>query len=233
MRGEEEPVVDAPWRTLVTHLTHEDPEQLLASPWNWKIHDGHQRDALKGVLAEIGFAGAVLVNDNTGHVLDGHLRVDLAIAEGAPTVPVLHLVATEAEEMLLLATYDPLGQLAHADREKLAELTAEAKPETDPLKRMLTDLAVQYRPGQVSEAFTRFLNNEDEQEDDDETDDEEEDAGDDDDEPWATSTLTYAFTAEQRAVVLGAVRRYRRSAPGTSAPTALAAICRAYLDGEF
>ena len=233
-----EPEPTSPWKTLVTHLTHEDPEQLLAHPYNWRIHDGYQRDALHAVLQEIGFAGAILVNDRTGHVLDGHLRVDLAIQAGAQTVPVLHLNATEEEEQTLLATYDPLGALAHADREVWAELTREVTPKTDPLKLMLTNLALTYRPGTVSDSFTHFKENRDSDDDDDDEPD-----GDAPlprigssaprEEPWATSTLTYAVTAEQRATIQQAIRGQRRSTGAPSAAVALAEICQAYLDGDI
>jgi hypothetical protein len=224
-----------PWQTLVTHLTHEDPEQLLAHPDNWKIHDGNQRQAVEAALEEIGFAGAILVNDQTGHVVDGHLRVELAIKHGAPSVPVLHLNATETEESMLLASYDPLGALAAADRDKLKDLTATVDPKSEPLKAMLTDLALRYHPTQVSDAFTRFLENR--EDGDDEKDaplpPEARQSHDEHDEAWATSTLTYAVTAEQRATIQAAIRAARRDEPGSSQTMALVAICDAYLDREI
>jgi hypothetical protein len=223
-----------PWQTLVTHLTHEDPEQLLAHPDNWKIHDGSQRQAVEAALKEIGFAGAILVNDQTGHVVDGHLRVELAISAGAPTVPVLHLDASEDEEQLLLASYDPLGALAAADRDKLKDLTKTVDPQSEPLKAMLTDLALRYRPTGVSDAFTRFLENrEDTDEDGDAPLPPEARTTSDHDEAWATSTLTFAVTAEQRASIQAAIRAARRDEPGISQTMALVAICDAYRDREI
>jgi len=81
-----------------------------------------QRAALEGILAEVGFAGALLVRElepGVYQTLDGHLR-----AETTPDmeVPVLVLDVTEEEADKLLAVYDPLSALAMPDPAKLAAL---------------------------------------------------------------------------------------------------------------
>ena len=88
---------------------------LIANPKNWRKHPEAQRKAMRAVLAEIGFAGAVLARqDESGRLLliDGHLRAEAA---SGSDVPVLVLDVTEAEADKILATFDPLSGMAEID----------------------------------------------------------------------------------------------------------------------
>src|SRR5208282_2448060 len=81
---------------------------LLPNPKNWRRHPKAQRDALRGLLNEIGYADALLVrelSDGRLMTIDGHLR-----AETTPDmeVPVLILDVTAEEADKLLLTLDPL-----------------------------------------------------------------------------------------------------------------------------
>ena len=96
---------------------------------------------MAGALAEVGWVAQVLVNRTTGHVVDGHLRLELAIARKEPTVPVSFVALSEAEERLVLATLDPLGAMAEVDRDALGQLLAAVTPDEAALTRMLADLA--------------------------------------------------------------------------------------------
>lgn len=75
------------WRNRIVGHGEEPPGQLLANPANWRMHPREQQEALAGTLSEVGWVTHVLVNKKTGHVVDGHLRVELAISRGEPTVP--------------------------------------------------------------------------------------------------------------------------------------------------
>ena len=97
------------WRNRIVGSGEEAPDQLLANPANWRVHPKAQQEALAGVLDQVGWVQQVLVNRRTGHVVDGHLRVALALSSGAPTVPVLYVDLEPEEEALVLATLDPLG----------------------------------------------------------------------------------------------------------------------------
>lgn len=103
----------------------EDPEALASNPRNWRIHPRAQEDALAGVLSEVGWVDTVLVNQRTGYVVDGHLRVAHAISKGEPSVPVTYVDLSEEEEGLVLATLDPLSALAVTDQPALDVLIAE------------------------------------------------------------------------------------------------------------
>ena len=53
-------------------MEHEDvkPADLLANPLNFRRHPGHQLEALRGSLKELGWIKTVLLNKTTGHVID-------------------------------------------------------------------------------------------------------------------------------------------------------------------
>jgi hypothetical protein len=128
------------WRNRVVNLTNETPEDLLANPANVRRHPGNQRDAMRGSLDELGWAAPVIVNDVTGHVLDGHLRIEEAITAGAPIIPTVHVALTEPEERLFLAVFDPIGALARNDQNRLDELIAALDTENPALIELLGSL---------------------------------------------------------------------------------------------
>lgn len=114
---------------------------LRPNPYNWRRHPQKQHDALRGILAELGYVGALLVrelDDGTLEIIDGHLR-----AETTPEteVPVLVLDVTEAEAKLILATYDSIADMAEADPEPLERLLEEVQPKSEDVQAMLDDLA--------------------------------------------------------------------------------------------
>lgn len=119
----------------------EAPDQLVANPRNWRTHPGPQRDALRGSLDSVGWVQQVMVNRVTGHVVDGHARVEEALSRGEPTVPVLYVELTEEEEALVLATLDPIGAMAQSDRERLAQLLHDIDTDSTALQAMLAGLA--------------------------------------------------------------------------------------------
>jgi hypothetical protein len=111
--------------------------QLQPHPKNWRIHPSEQQDALRGVLAEIGYAGALLVRelpDGTLGLIDGHLR-----AETTPDmeVPVLVLDLNEREAEKLLVLHDPLAGMAEANEQVLVELLDHVETENDAVQAML------------------------------------------------------------------------------------------------
>ena len=68
------------WRNRIVGQGEEAPDQLLANPRNWRIHPKAQQDALVSVLDQVGWVQEIIVNQRTGYVVDGHLRVSLAIS---------------------------------------------------------------------------------------------------------------------------------------------------------
>lgn len=117
-----------------------DPKTLVPNPANWRQHPSHQRAALSGVLTEIGWVQDVIVNKTTGNLVDGHLRLGIALDNDEPSVPVGYVELTEDEERLILATLDPLAELAVADSESLARLIEELEVDDESLQGLLDDL---------------------------------------------------------------------------------------------
>lgn len=131
----------AAWKNRIVGYGEESPDQLLANPLNFRTHPKNQQDTLAGVLSEVGVVQNVIVNKRTGFVVDGHLRISLAMREHQPTVPVTYVDLSEAEEALILATLDPIAAMATADRDKLDELLRDVSTGDAAVMQMLSDLA--------------------------------------------------------------------------------------------
>lgn len=126
------------WASRITGHADIAPDQLLANPRNWRTHPRAQQEALKGALDQVGWVQQVLVNQRTGHLVDGHLRVQLALRHGAPTVPVTYVDLSEEEEGLVLASLDPISAMAGRDDEQLRQLLAEITFDTQELEAAIT-----------------------------------------------------------------------------------------------
>jgi len=129
------------WRNRITGHAELDPNQLLANPRNWRIHPKQQQEALETVLDDIGWVGEILVNERTGFVIDGHLRIALALRRDEQSVPVTLVDLTESEEMQVLASLDPIAAMAVTDRVKLDETLAGITGESERMRKMLEELA--------------------------------------------------------------------------------------------
>lgn len=122
-------------RDRIVALERVKASDLVSNPKNWRKHPKAQRSALDGLLAEVGFAGAVLAR-RVGKklmVIDGHLRKDLV---GDHEVPVLVTDLSEAEADKVLATYDPIAAMATRDDGLLAELLKGITTNNAALKKM-------------------------------------------------------------------------------------------------
>jgi ParB-like chromosome segregation protein Spo0J len=128
-------------RNRVKELRYVPASQLQPNPKNWRTHPEGQQNALRGILAEVGIAGAVLARETPEGglmLIDGHLRAEtLHNAE----IPVLVLDVTEEEADKILATFDPLGAMAESDADALRALLEEVETGSQELADMLTALA--------------------------------------------------------------------------------------------
>ena len=113
------------WENRIIGTGTEAPDQLLANPMNWRIHPRNQQQALGSVLDEVGWVQNIIVNKRTGHVVDGHMRVAVAISNEAAEVPVVYVDLDEREEKLILASLDPIGSMAVTDSEMMTELLSD------------------------------------------------------------------------------------------------------------
>lgn len=138
-------------RNRITGEGKEDPSQLLANPWNYRRHPKAQLDALEGVLEEVGWVQQVVVNTTTGHMVDGHARVELAIRREEKTVPVLYVTLSEREEKIVLATLDPIAGMAWHDEEAVKLLLDGLEAENRAVAEFMQTLVVQTGGGKAAD----------------------------------------------------------------------------------
>jgi ParB-like chromosome segregation protein Spo0J len=127
-------------RDRVRELRRVKASLLRPHPKNWRTHPAVQKDALRGLLAEIGYADALLVRelaDGSLELIDGHLR-----AEITPDleVPVLVVDLDDREAAKLLALHDPLAELAEPDHDLLADLVEHVETENEAVRAVLDQM---------------------------------------------------------------------------------------------
>lgn len=109
------------YRNRIIGIGEERASQLLANPFNFRIHPLAQQKIMEGILEEIGYIQSVLVNKPTGHVIDGHMRVALALQSDG-IVPVSYVDLSLEEEKKALYFFDRIGIMAVIDKEQEVEL---------------------------------------------------------------------------------------------------------------
>jgi DNA modification methylase len=128
-------------RDRIKELRRVKASELIPNPKNWRTHPVAQQDALKGILAEVGFAGAVLareLDDGSLMLIDGHMRAETTNDQ---EIPVLVLDVDEAESDKLLATFDPIAAMAESDPQSLDALLRNVDTGSEALSKMLAELA--------------------------------------------------------------------------------------------
>ena len=136
--------IPTPWRNRIIGSGTAQTDQLLANPLNWRVHPKYQQDVLLTVLDRVGWVQQIIVNQTTGNVVDGHLRVALAMRRDESSVPVLYVELDEDEERLILATLDPIGVLAVADLEQLTLLLQSVRAVEDDITSLVATVAKEY-----------------------------------------------------------------------------------------
>jgi len=113
---------------------------LVPNPANWRRHPNSQRQAMQGILQEIGFADALLAYETSDGLMlvDGHLRAGL---DPDQVVPVLVLDITEEEAKKMLVTLDPIAAMAQADTDRLLPLLESVSTDNQALHDLLEALA--------------------------------------------------------------------------------------------
>jgi DNA modification methylase len=128
-------------RNRIKELRRVRASELRPHPKNWRKHPEAQQNALRGILAEVGYVDALIVRElPDGHlqIVDGHLR-----AETTPDaeVPVLVVDLTESEAEKVLATFDPLSAMAEPDEVQLEALLKGIETDSEALGKLLEELA--------------------------------------------------------------------------------------------
>jgi ParB-like chromosome segregation protein Spo0J len=203
-------------RDRIRELRRVPASELRPNPKNWRTHPQAQADALKGVLAEVGIADAVLareLEDGSLMLLDGHLRVETM---GDQMLPVLVLDVNEAEGDKVLATLDPLAAMAESDAIKLDAILREVDTGSVELQEMLAKIAEDAGLYEAGEAAPPELAEGDRQ-------------------PFRQ--MTFTVHDSQHELVESAIAKAKQGGGDSSDlnensnGNALAFICKAYLDG--
>ena len=127
-------------RDRIRELRRVHARELVPNSKNWRTHPERQQNALRGILAEIGYADALLareMEDGRLQLIDGHLR-----AETTPDqeVPVLILDLDDREADLLLTLLDPLAALAETKQDLLSDLVSRIETENEVLKELMAEM---------------------------------------------------------------------------------------------
>lgn len=136
-RPEDDAAWDNRWPDRIVGEDRVDPRTLVPNPRNWRTHPEGQARVLSGVMSEIGIVQRVIVNRRTGRLVDGHLRVKLAIQSGVRRLPVAYVDLSEEEERVVLATFDPIAGLADADARVLTDLIAQTEAQDPAIRDLL------------------------------------------------------------------------------------------------
>jgi hypothetical protein len=130
------------WRNRIVGHGEQAAISFAANPLNWRIHPKAQRDALTGILEDVGWVQSVIVNKTTGFVIDGHARIEEALKLGDDTlVPFVEVELSEEEEQKILLTLDPVAAMAAADKTNLDSLMQSVSTDSEALQKMISDLA--------------------------------------------------------------------------------------------
>src|SRR5580704_8861915 len=124
-------------RDRIRELRRVKAADLVPNPKNWRTHNRAQSDALKGVLAEVGFVDALLARelpDGRLMLIDGHLR-----AETLPEalLPVLLVDLTEEEADKVLLTLDPISAMAQSDAGRMRALLETVRSDDEAVQKLL------------------------------------------------------------------------------------------------
>lgn len=130
------------WQNRIVETGVKPARDFLANAHNWRIHPKTQRDALTGILNDVGWVTGVIENVTTGNLIDGHARVEEALKLGDETpVPFIRVAISEEDEKKILATLDPLSAMAGVDRDQLTALLHEVTSGDAAVMALLTSLA--------------------------------------------------------------------------------------------
>lgn len=127
-------------RDRIKELRRVPANELLDNPKNWRKHPKEQQAALDAMLSEIGFAGAALAFETPEGLMliDGHDRKRSTRNE---TIPVLVTDLTPEEADIVLATFDPIGAMAEADKSQLESLMQDIATDEQDVADLLTRIA--------------------------------------------------------------------------------------------
>jgi hypothetical protein len=125
------------WTDRVLELRRVPGREIADCPHQWKAHPEPQQQAIRDVLEQVGFAGALLCYyeaDGTLTTVDGHGRKALAPDYDFPCL-ITDLNPDEVPDFI--AAFDTLAQLAQPIPAKVAALRERLKDKTGTVRALL------------------------------------------------------------------------------------------------
>ena len=101
-------VPDGParWRNRIVGHASRNPNSLVPNPYGQVEPLDFELDMAWGTLEKIGWFLPVIVNQVTGHIVNGHSRVTMAITRGEALVPVMYVDLSIEEERRVRDFFD-------------------------------------------------------------------------------------------------------------------------------
>jgi len=140
------------WRSKIVGHGKVAASQLLANPFNHRRHPQKQRDVVSASIQELGFIKSVIVNQLTGHIVDGHERVMQALGVGDDTlVDVEYVDLSPEDEKKALLILDVSSELAEIDASALDQLVAECSFDNGLLSDFAQEMLGSSEPGRMKD----------------------------------------------------------------------------------
>lgn len=132
------------WQNRIIGNDVVNPKSLDLNEKNWRKHPLFQEEALEGIMETIGWIQDVIVNKSTNKVVDGHLRIKLAIKHKQKLIPIKYVDLTQEEENIALATFDPIGAMAQAEQTLLKGLLEDVQSDNDKINALFEQVSQGY-----------------------------------------------------------------------------------------
>jgi len=133
------------WQNRIIKTEFVNPKTIVKNPDNYREHPDLQRQMMDSILDQVGWVQTVIVNVTTGHLIDGHMRVEEAIAHGEDSIPVTFIEISEEEESRILATFDPVGSFAKESSKKFEGLISNITADNTALSDLVAKVAKRNR----------------------------------------------------------------------------------------
>lgn len=117
------------FQSRIVGLDKKKASAFHKNPLNPHDHPDSQKNALRRLFGQVGQFDVVIENITTGHLLDGHARVELALEHGDQPLDYLKVELSHDEELLVLATLDETARMADTNQDAL-DLILERLSET-------------------------------------------------------------------------------------------------------
>lgn len=127
------------YRNRIVGHGEKTASEFQVNPLNWRKHPEPQQEAIRELLRSVGWVTGVIENVRTGNLIDGHLRIEEALASTPKSkIPYTQVDLSEEEERKILLLLDPVGSMATTDDEAIRSLMEMVGIEHESLLAALT-----------------------------------------------------------------------------------------------